>query len=268
LSTDDGDASASLLLSGVAKSFSLSDGTLVPALADIDLCIESGEIVAIVGQSGSGKSTLLRLIAGLERRDQGSIQVAGRPVAGPGLDCGVVFQEHRLFPWMTVAENVAFGVHALPRTERERSVTEHISLVGLAGFEGAYPDQLSGGMAQRVAIARALAPRPRVLLLDEPFGALDALTKARMHDELLRIWSIERTTLVLVTHDVEEAIYLGSRIVVLSERPGTIRRVFQVDLARPRDRTDVRFAALRRDVLGELLRARPPGQRRPSSLSL
>jgi sulfonate transport system ATP-binding protein len=247
-----------LRLQGVEKSFTLSDGQRVSALAGIELEIDSGEIVAIVGPSGSGKSTLLRMIAGLEPRDGGSISIAGRRVEGPRLDCGMLFQEHRLFPWMSVADNVAFGVGGLPAAERERSVAEHIALVGLNGFERAYPHQLSGGMAQRVAIARALAPRPRVLLLDEPFGALDALTRLRMQDELLRIWSIERTTLVLVTHDVEEAVYLGSRIVVLSERPGTVRRTVEVGLARPRDRADPRFVALRRDVLGDLLRDPAP----------
>jgi sulfonate transport system ATP-binding protein len=257
-----------LRLHGVEKSFMLSDGQRVAALAGIELEIQSGEIVAIVGASGSGKSTLLRMIAGLEPRDRGLISIAGRAVQGPSLDCGLVFQEHRLFPWMSVAENVAFGVGELPAVERERSVAEHIALVGLNGFERAYPHQLSGGMAQRVAIARALAPRPRVLLLDEPFGALDALTRLRMQDELLRIWSIERTTLVLVTHDVEEAVYLGSRIVVLSERPGRIRRTVEVDLARPRDRADARFAALRRDVLADLLGSQPAGCLLTSSLAL
>jgi sulfonate transport system ATP-binding protein len=243
---------SSLTVRGIEKSYRLQ-GRSVAALAGIDLRVEGGEIVTIVGASGCGKSTLLRMIAGLESGDRGSIHVAGQVVDGPSLDRGLVFQEHRLFPWMTVEENVGFGVAGLPAAERRRTVEHHIALVGLSGFERAYPHQLSGGMAQRVAIARALAPRPRVLLLDEPFGALDALTRIRMQEELLRIWQAERTTTLLVTHDVEEAVFLGSRIAVMTDRPGTIRRVVPVDLRRPRDRTSAAFAALRRTVLDDFL---------------
>lgn len=246
---------ASLSLHGVEKTYRLR-GRRIAALTGIDFTIDGGEIVAIVGASGCGKSTLLRLIAGLERGERGSIRVAGREIRGPSSDRGMVFQEHRLFPWMTVEENVAFGVAALPEEERRDVVAEHIERVGLRGFERAYPHQLSGGMAQRAAIARALAPRPLVLLLDEPFAALDAFTRIRMQEELLRIWEAERTTTVLVTHDVEEAVFLASRIVVMSDRPGTIRRVVAVDLRRPRDRTGSAFAALRRDILDEFLTPR------------
>jgi sulfonate transport system ATP-binding protein len=242
---------ASVTLRAVEKSYRLPDGRRVSALAGVDLRVEGGEIVAIVGASGCGKSTLLRLLAGLERPDRGSIMVGGQAVGGPGPDRGLVFQEHRLFPWMTVEENVAFGVAGLPAALRRRTVAEHIALIGLRGFERAYPHQLSGGMAQRVAIARALAPQPHVLLLDEPFGALDALTRMRMQEELLAIWQAERTTTLLVTHDVEEALFLGSRIVVMSDSPGAIRRVVAVDLHRPRDRTSPGFAGLRRSVLDE-----------------
>jgi sulfonate transport system ATP-binding protein len=241
-----------LRLLGVDKAYELG-GARVEVLRGIDLEVRPREIVAIVGGSGSGKSTLLRVIAGLEPRDRGRIEVGGREVAGPERDCGMVFQEHRLFPWLSVAENVAFGVTELPPEERRRSVAEHIALVGLAGFEGAYPAQLSGGMSQRVALARALAPRPRVLLLDEPFAALDALTKMRMQHELLRIWSAEQATLLLVTHDVEEAVYLASRVVVLAGRPARVGRIIDVELERPRERTSPEFAALRREVLAELL---------------
>jgi sulfonate transport system ATP-binding protein len=247
-----------LQLRGVDKSYSLGsgqsfDGIGLPVLGDIELSVASGGIVVIVGGSGCGKSTLLRLIAGLEPRDRGSIMIGDRAVDGPGPDCGMVFQEHRLLPWLSVEQNVAFGVADLPPAEQRRTVAEHIALVGLSGFERAYPHQLSGGMAQRVALARALAPRPRVLLLDEPFGALDALTRLRMQAELLRIWRAEQTTLVLVTHDVEEAVYLGSRIVILSGRPGRIERVLDVPLDRPRERTSPEFSALRRSVLRQLL---------------
>ena len=170
-----------LRLRGVDKAYELG-GARVEVLRGVELEVEPREIVVIVGGSGSGKSTLLRVIAGLEARDRGLIDVGGRAVSGPDRSLGMLFQEHRLFPWMTVEQNVAFGVAELPSEERRRSVAEHIALVGLAGFEAAYPSQLSGGMSQRVALARALAPRPRVLLLDEPFGALDALTKMRMQN--------------------------------------------------------------------------------------
>jgi ABC-type nitrate/sulfonate/bicarbonate transport system ATPase subunit len=246
------DEPSALRLRGVDKGYELG-GARVEVLRGIDLEVSPREIVAIVGGSGSGKSTLLRVIAGLEARDRGSIDVGGRVVNGPERDCGMVFQEHRLFPWMNVAENVAFGVAELPPEERRRSVAEHIALVGLDGFEGAYPSQLSGGMSQRVALARALAPRPRVLLLDEPFASLDALTKVRMQHELLRIWSAEQATLLLVTHDVEEAVYLASRVVVLAGRPARVRRIIEVELERPRERTSAAFAELRREVLAELL---------------
>jgi sulfonate transport system ATP-binding protein len=226
----------------------------VVALARVDLALAPGEIVAVVGTSGCGKSTLLRIAAGLESEHDGAVEVDGSAVTGqgPGLERGLLFQEHRLMPWLTVEQNVAFGVRALPSPERDRTVAEHIALVGLRGFEHAYPHQLSGGMAQRAALARALAPRPRVLLLDEPFAALDALTKQQMQEEILRIQARERTTLLLVTHDIEEAVFLAGRVVVMSGRPGAVRQLISIDLARPRDRTSPEFAALRREVYGAL----------------
>jgi len=223
----------------------------VTALRDVSLAIASGEVLGVVGASGCGKSTLLRIIAGLERDHEGSVDVGGAPVRGPGTDRGVMFQEHRLLPWLTVEKNVAFGVADLPPAERRRAVAEHVALVGLRGFERAYPHQLSGGMAQRVALARALAPRPGVLLLDEPFGALDTFTRIQMQEELHRIWEAERTTLVLVTHDIDEALYLADRVAVLGSRPGTVLRVLDVDLPRPRDRTTWEFAGLRRAIFRE-----------------
>jgi sulfonate transport system ATP-binding protein len=238
-------APGALALRGVGKTFR-QGGRPVQALRDVQLTVGPGEILAIVGASGCGKSTLLRIIAGLERDHVGEVSVGGVRVDGPGLDRGVVFQEHRLLPWLTVEQNVAFGVASLPEEERRRTVAEHVALVGLRGFEAAYPHQLSGGMAQRAAIARALAPRPRVLLLDEPFGALDAFTRIQLQEELLRIWGEERTTLVLVTHDIDEAIFLGHRVVTLGSSPGAVRAVVPVDLPRPRDRASWEFAQLRK----------------------
>jgi sulfonate transport system ATP-binding protein len=228
----------------------------VEALAGIDLEIESGEIVSIVGASGCGKSTLLRIIAGLEAPERGLVSVGGDIVRTTSPERGLVFQESRLLPWMTVEQNVCFGIAELPHANRQAIVAEWIARVGLVGFEHAYPHELSGGMAQRVSIARALAPGPAVLLLDEPFGALDALTRLRMQEELSNLWHAERTTLVLVTHDVEEALFLGHRVVVMSERPGRIRCVIDVELDRPRDRTSPEFLALRRGLLDEFFSER------------
>ena len=234
------------------KVFPGSQGNVV-ALRDIQLSINSGEFVCVVGGSGCGKTTLLRIIAGLETDYEGAVFLDGKQLKGTGLDRGVVFQEHRLLSWLSVHDNVAFGVTGLPRDERNRDVRHYLSLVGLDKFEHAYPHQLSGGMSQRVAIARALVGRPEVLLLDEPFASLDALTRMRMQQEILRIWEAERTTVVLVTHDIEEAVYLADRVVIMSPQPGTIRSVFPVPMPRPRDRTDREFVRLRKSVHDELL---------------
>ncbi len=177
--------------------------------------------------------------------------VGPHQVVGPDPECGMVFQEHRLLPWLNVTDNIAFGLRARSPQDRQRIVAEQIAQIGLLGFERAYPHQLSGGMAQRAALARALAPRPTVLLLDEPFGALDAFTKARMQDELLRARELSQPTTLLVTHDIEEAVFLADRVLVLSERPGRVQRPFPVDLARPRDRTSGDFSRFRRNVLRE-----------------
>ena len=228
-------------------------GRPLPVLADINLTVEPGQFVSIVGSSGCGKSTLLRLIVGLEDDYQGEVLLDGQRVVGTSLDRGIVFQEHRLFPWLTVEQNIALGLlnAHFSESEKARSVREHIALVGLVGFESAYPHQLSGGMSQRVAIARALVSRPEVLLLDEPFGALDALTRAHLQQELHRIWRAEGITMILVTHDVEEAVYLGDRVVVMAPRPGRIRRTVPVPLAHPRDRASLAFARIKDDVLKE-----------------
>jgi sulfonate transport system ATP-binding protein len=241
---------STLQVQGVSKNFG-SNGSALEVLRDINLTIPDGEFTCILGGSGCGKTTLLRIIAGLERDYSGGVRLGDAAIEGPGLDRGLVFQEHRLLPWLTVHENVGFGIGDLPTAEKAERVRQYVELVGLKGFEKSYPHQLSGGMAQRAAIARALASRPKLLLLDEPFGALDALTRIRMQQELLRIWSAQRTTMVLVTHDIDEAIFLADRIVVLSSRPGTIKRVIGVDILRPRDRTSYRSIQLRKSIYRE-----------------
>jgi ABC-type nitrate/sulfonate/bicarbonate transport system ATPase subunit len=243
----------SLQLRHVDKSYEVN-GRILDVLKGIDLVVEPGEFVSLVGASGCGKSTILRLIVGLDIEHGGDILLDGRPVTGPGLNRGIVFQEHRLLPWLTIEQNVGLSLAATnrPAAECARLVRDHINLVGLQGFERAYPHQLSGGMAQRAAIARGLVNQPEILLLDEPFGALDALTRAHLQNELLQIWSRERITMVMVTHDVEEAVFLSDKIVVLAPRPGRIRRIIDIDLPHPRDRGDPRFIALRRQALDEL----------------
>jgi ABC-type nitrate/sulfonate/bicarbonate transport system ATPase subunit len=222
-------------------------------LDGIDLDISPGEFVSIVGASGCGKSTLLRLIIGLEDDYQGQILQDRKPVQGTSLTRGIVFQEHRLFPWLSVEQNIGLALENanISSEEKRRSIQEHIELVGLEGFEEAYPYQLSGGMSQRVAIARGLVNRPEVLLLDEPFGALDALTRANLQQELQRIWQKEKITMILVTHDVEEAVFLGDRVVVMQPRPGRIKRIVPVNVSHPRDRSDPELQRIRDDVLRE-----------------
>jgi ABC-type nitrate/sulfonate/bicarbonate transport system ATPase subunit len=239
-----------LQIEHVSKTFDVA-GRRVQALADISLSVGDGEFLAIVGASGCGKSTLLRLILGLDTEYVGEIRLDGKPVRRPGLDRGMVFQDHRLLPWLTVAGNVAVALRRsrLPAAEKRRLVAEHLELVGLTSFAQAWPAQLSGGMSQRVAIARALVNRPRFLLLDEPLGALDALTRLRLQDELARIVRHERSTAILVTHDVDEAVFLADRIVVLQPNPGRIARVVDVRLGEDRDRSDPAFVRLRDAVL-------------------
>jgi sulfonate transport system ATP-binding protein len=240
-------------LRAVGKSYPTPRGPL-NVLSDIHLHIKAGEFVSVVGPSGCGKSTLLRLLIGLDPQFHGEIRVDGAPLSGPSLDRGIVFQDHRLFPWLTVEGNVALGLVNAPLSPAEKAAAIHaqIELVGLTGFEKAYPHQLSGGMAQRCAIARALVARPRVLLLDEPFGALDALTRERLQDELERLWQHERVTTVLVTHDVDEAVRLGDRVVVLQPRPGRLRRIVNVPLPHPRRAGDPTLDHLARTVAAEI----------------
>ncbi|MFV3415158.1 ABC transporter ATP-binding protein [Pseudomonas nitroreducens] len=237
----------------VAKSFPV-DGRELQAIERFDLEIADGEFIAIVGASGCGKSTLLRLLVGLDREFQGEIHIDGAPIDGIGGERGIVFQEHRLFPWLNVEQNVALGLvnEPLSETGKAARVADYLQLVGLTAFARAYPHQLSGGMAQRVAIARGLVASPRILLLDEPFGALDALTRQQLQEELLRIRQRERITTVLVTHDVEEALFLADRVVVMAPRPGRIKRIVEVPLAHPRERGGYDFLRQREALLHEL----------------
>jgi len=242
----------SLLIREVSKSYKLQNSHL-NVLDNINLEIQSGEFLSIVGASGCGKSTLLRLIAGLDNSYTGSIVYQGKAITGTDLGRGIVFQEHRLFPWLTVEENIALAFSAthVLQEERRLRVQKQISVVGLNGFEKAYPHQISGGMSQRVAIARALVLRPKLLLLDEPFGALDALTRLKLQQELQRLWQHEGVTTILVTHDVEEAVFLGDRIVVMESHPGRIKRTVPVPLARPRDRSSFLFQSIKADVMAD-----------------
>lgn len=230
------------------------DGKTLQVLKDINLNILPGEFVSIVGRSGCGKSTLLRLIVGLEADYEGGILLDDQPIRSTSLDRGIVFQDHSLLPWMTVEQNIGFALLTLdlPESEKKRRVAEHIDLVNLTGFEKAYPRELSGGMAQRAAIARALVNEPKILLLDEPLGALDALTRIHLQRELQRIRTQNRSTMIMVTHDVEEAVYLGDRVVVMDANPGRIRRVVTVPLPHPRDRASRAFQHIRDEILADL----------------
>jgi sulfonate transport system ATP-binding protein len=225
----------------------------IEALHDISFSVNPGEFISIVGSSGCGKSTLLRLIVGLENNFQGDILLGKDIIKGTDVNRGMVFQEARLFPWLTVEQNIAFGlVNKYTKKEKKDIVETQIALVGLKGFSQSYPYQLSGGMQQRVSIARALVNNPKILTLDEPFGALDALTRLQMQREILRIWEQEKTTMLLVTHDVDEAIYLADRVIILSNRPGMIKKIIHVDLSRPRDRNSYDFTAIKKTIYKEL----------------
>lgn len=237
----------------VKKEFQI-DKQKVPVLKDINLEIEPGEIISIVGGSGCGKSTLLRMIAGLDQPTEGEILVGGKRMEHPSLDVGVLFQESRLLPWENAEKNIAFGLpQNYPRKEKQKLVEEYIGLVGLKGFEKALPGQLSGGMQKRVAIARTLINKPHILLLDEPFGALDAFTRINLQKEVLRIWKKERMTVILVTHDIDEAIYMGNRVVVMSPKPGIVKKIYDIELPMPKSRTDEDFGKLRSHIYNEFL---------------
>ena len=236
----------------LSKTFRIN-GRELNVLNGVNLHIRGGECLAIVGASGSGKTTLLRVLAGLEEPDGGRVLIDGEPVSGVGTERAVIFQEPRLLPWRTVLENVGFPLEArgLPRDEIRRQARRYVKLVGLSDFVDAYPAQLSGGMAQRVGIARALAVQPEILLLDEPLGALDAMTKITMQEELARIWSEENVTMVIVTHDLEEAVYLADRVLVLPKDKGGRAREIEINLPRPRSRSETRFVKFREELLAE-----------------
>lgn len=238
-----------LEISQLNKSFG-TNKTIVHALKDIHLAIEEGEFVTVIGPSGCGKSTLLRIVAGLDSEYSGKVTLAGQEIKGPGIDKGFIFQEHRLFPWLTVEKNIASDLSLHDKGVRRR-VDELIELVKLQGFEKAYPRELSGGMAQRVSIARALLRNPKILLLDEPFGALDAFTRAHMQEVLLEIWRTNKTTMIFVTHDIDEAVFLANRVVILKPRPGEINAIVPVDLPYPRQKATPIFQNLRLQVLSQ-----------------
>jgi NitT/TauT family transport system ATP-binding protein len=247
-----------LLVEGVSRTFpGVQGGTPVRALEPTNLSVAENDFITILGPSGCGKSTLLRIVAGLDRPSAGRVLLDGREVRGPGADRGMVFQSYTLFPWLNVAENIGYGLREkrVPSAERDRIVAAYIEKVGLQGFENHYPKQLSGGMQQRTAIARALANDPEILLLDEPFGALDNQTRSLMQELLLGIWERERKTVLFVTHDIEEAIFLASRVVVMTARPGRIKADVPVDLPHPRHyrmKTTPEFSALKARLTEEI----------------
>jgi NitT/TauT family transport system ATP-binding protein len=267
-----------IVIRNVSRTFPAANGEVVNALEAINLEIEDaysregrdiGEFRVLLGPSGCGKSTLLRLIAGLDQANTGEILVNGAPVLGPGKDRGMVFQKYTSFPWLTVAGNIAYGlkINGVPEKQRKETVAQLIQEIGLSGFENAYPETLSGGMQQRVAIARTLALRPSLILMDEPFGALDAQTRSEMQQLLLKVWDETASTILFVTHDVEEAIYLADRIFIMSAHPGTIIEDVQVPFDRPRDlglKQRNEFHDLQSYVLGRLRKAPGTGQVRVS----
>lgn len=234
----------------VTKTFLNPDGEKVHALNGVNLNIEDGDFVCLIGPSGCGKSTMLRILAGLDTATNGAVYIDGEKITRPNFDRGLVFQDPNLFPWLNIYDNVAYGLKARHIFRKnKKKVQEFIDLVGLTGFEKSYPHQLSGGMCQRVAIARALVGEPNALLLDEPLGALDAFTRMNMQDELLRIRDEKKMTMIMVTHDVDEAVYLANKIVVMSPRPAKIEEVITVDHSYPRDRNNDEFIALRSKIL-------------------
>ncbi|MBI0584515.1 MAG: ABC transporter ATP-binding protein [Methanomassiliicoccus sp.] len=244
----------SLSIEHVTKTFPRTGGDELVALENIDIQVKDGEFVCILGPSGCGKTTLLRIIAGLESKTSGTMSLRGKDISEPGSDRGMVFQEFALFPWRTVRRNVEFGleVKGVPPEERKKVSQKYIDLVGLKGFEDSHPNQLSGGMKQRVGIARALANEPAILLMDEPFGALDAQTRNQMQKELLRIWQETKKTIIFITHSVDEAVFLADRVIVLTTRPGKVKTIHQIELPRPRDRASQDFINLRKTILDEL----------------
>ncbi len=248
-----GAAGGALCASGLSKTFR-SDGREIAAVREFTLEVGSGEFVCLLGPSGCGKSTFLNIVAGFIPATAGTLSLDGRAVSRPGPDRGVVFQEHALFPWLTVEDNIAFGLRmrGVGRGERQAVVRRYTDLVGLTGFEKSFPKDLSGGMRQRVAIARALANDPKMLLMDEPFGALDAQMRRLLQDELLRIWQDTRKTVLFVTHSIDEALRLADRVVVMTARPGSVREVVPVTSSRPREEAGPELVAARQRIDGML----------------
>lgn len=243
----------SIKINNVKKTFSLKSED-IEVLKDINLEINDGDFISIVGPSGCGKSTLLKIILGLDDVTSGELTINGKSVEETNsTEVGIIFQESRLFPWKTVEKNIEFGIvdKSLTKEQKKELIAQYIKLIGLEGFERALPNQLSGGMKQRVSIARTLINKPQILLLDEPFGALDAFTKINLQNEVLKIWEKEKSTMIIVTHDIDEAIFLGTKVVVMSPKPGIIQKVFDIDLPRPRDRTSNDFSYYRKKIFKE-----------------
>jgi len=243
-----------LTLRGLAKHYATADGRVIEALMPIDLDIAPGEFLVVVGPSGCGKSTMLNVLAGLLPPSAGEARVGDEPVRGPDIDRGMVFQDYALFPWLDVIGNVEFGLErkGLGRRERREVAVHYLKMVGLAEFANKRPRELSGGMKQRVAIARTFATEPSIIFMDEPFGALDALTRRHLQHELLRIWQQNRKTVVFITHSVVEAIYLADRVVLMTARPGRIKTVLNIDLPHPRDPTSDEFRDIERRIYSDL----------------
>ena len=242
---------AKLVIDSIGMTFR-SKNNAVPVLEGINLEVMDGEFICLLGPSGCGKSTLLNILGGFLEPTTGEVRINGEPVRGPDPRRIFVFQDRGTFPWLTVEGNIGFGLFALPGAERRRRIEQYVELVGLKGFEKAYPHELSGGMKQRLEVARALAVNPDMLLLDEPFGALDFITRLAMRKELLRVWSAERKTIVFVTHDIDESVQLADRVVVMSTRPATIRRIVEIDIPHPRDISSPRYLELRDGILKEI----------------
>jgi len=245
-----------LEIRNLSQSFPREDGSILTVLDNLNFEVKDKEFVCILGSSGCGKTTLLRLIAGLDEAKSGQIILDGEEIHGTNPKVGFVFQEYSLFPWRTVIDNIAFGLEmkGMRKEERYRIADHYLQLVNLSQFRDSFPSELSGGMRQRVAVTRALALDPVLLLMDEPFGALDAQTRNALQQELLQIWEKTKKTIVFITHSVDEAVFLADRIIVLTPRPGRLCRIFPVDLPRPRDRTSATFAQVRRDVLDQINR--------------
>ena len=243
-----------LSIKNLNKIYHAEEGDEVVALSDINLYVADKEFVCFIGPSGCGKTTLLRIIAGLEKPDSGTLTVNKEPIKGPGPDRGMVFQEYSLFPWRTVLKNITFSLELkkIPKSERDKIAREFLELVGLLEFADSYPHELSGGMKQRVAIARAMVNDPDVLLMDEPFGAVDAQTRNRLQHELLNIWEKKKKTVLFITHSVDEAVFLADKVVVFTARPGRVKEVIDVDLPRPRERTSFEANAVREHLLASL----------------